>query len=42
MNEIIKLIKDWVLRKRCGKIIINFYKGGVTGYEVRETFKPEK
>ena len=41
MKDIIKLIQQWIEQRRCGKIIINFYMGGITSYETRETFKPK-
>ena len=41
MQEIIQLIRSWMEQKKCGKIIVNFFMGGITSYECRETKKPE-
>ena len=39
MNEIITFVKNFMLKKRSGKITINIFKGGITSWNVLETFK---
>ena len=40
MDKIINLISSWISNKLTGKIIINFYQGGITSWKIEETFKP--
>jgi len=42
VNEIMKLIQEWVQKRSSGKITINFFKGGISSWKVEETFKPLK
>ena len=39
MEKIFNLISEAVKKQFCGSITINFFQGGVTNIERRETFK---
>ena len=42
MKELIKLIQEWIKSKKTGKIVINFFKGGISGVRKEETIKLTK
>lgn len=39
LQELINLIREWITRKKTGKIIINFFKGGISSVDKHETIK---
>jgi len=39
MKELFKLIEEWIFKKRTGKIVINFFKGGISNVEKQESIK---
>lgn len=41
-KDLIKLIKEWLESKKTGKIIINFFKGGISNIEKHESIKIDK
>ena len=42
VDKVVILIKDWVNKKKTGSIKINYYKGGVSNVEFKESIKIEK
>ena len=39
LQQLIDLIRKWITEKRTGKIIINFFKGGISSVDKHETVK---
>ena len=39
MNNLIALIKKWIEQKKTGSIQINFYKGGISNINLKESIK---
>lgn len=39
LKDIISLIEKWISSKKTGKIIINFFKGGISNVEKHESIK---
>jgi len=39
MKAIIQLIQEWVTKGKTGKIVINFFKGGISSVSKEETVK---
>jgi len=42
MKNLTELIKEWILKKKTGKLIINFFKGGISSVDKHETIKLSK
>ncbi len=42
LNSITHLIEEHMSKKISGKIIINFFEGGITSWKIEKTFKPKK
>lgn len=42
MNELIKLIKEWIDQKKTGSITVNFFKGGLASVKKEEVLKISK
>ena len=42
MKALIELIKHWIAEKKTGKVIINFFKGGISSVDKHETIKISK
>ena len=42
LDNINRLIKEHISKKRSGKIIINFFEGGITSWKIERTYKPGK
>jgi len=38
-THLTKLIKEWIEKKKTGKIVINFFKGGISSVNKEETIK---
>jgi hypothetical protein len=36
---LLKLIKEWIQNRKHGKLVINFFKGGITSVNKQETVK---
>ena len=39
MDEIIKLIREWIIQRRTGQISLNFYQGGISSINKIQTEK---
>lgn len=42
MKELVGIIKEWIEQKKVGSITINFFKGGISSIDKRETLKLTK
>ena len=42
LENINRIIKEHITNRISGKIIINFFEGGITSWKTERTFKPEK
>ena len=42
VENINRLIKEYIANKISGKIIINFFEGGITSWKTERTFKHKK
>ena len=42
LDELVKVIQEWIDKKKVGKIQINFFKGGISSYKIEETKKLSK
>ena len=42
MKELFNLIKEWVKTNKVGSITINFFKGGISNVELKESIKLKK
>ena len=38
-THLTSLIKEWIEKKKTGKIVINFFKGGISSVNKEETIK---
>ena len=38
-DQIFKLINEWIRNKKTGKIVINFFKGGISSISKEEMMK---
>jgi hypothetical protein len=41
MDKVIALLREWIEKKKVGKITINFFKGGITNITIEESKKLE-
>jgi hypothetical protein len=41
LENIYRLINEHIINKISGKIIINFFEGGITSWKTERTFKPK-
>ncbi len=39
MDQIIKLIKTWIEERKTGRLVFNFFKGGLSSIGIEETKK---
>ena len=39
VDKIVLLIRDWINKKKTGSIKINYFKGGITNVEFKESIK---
>jgi len=42
VKELIDLISEWLEQKKVGSLTINFFKGGISSIDKRETLKLNK
>jgi len=42
IKDLVHLIEKWIVEKKTGKIIINFFKGGISNVEKHESIKIKK
>jgi hypothetical protein len=42
LDKIIKLLNNWIGFKKTGNITINFFKGGISSIDIRETKKVDE
>ncbi len=42
IEAIVKLLKEWIVKKKTGNIVLNFFKGTVGTIKIEETKKIEE
>jgi len=39
IEKIVRLLQTWIFEKKTGNITINFFKGGISSIDIKETKK---
>lgn len=42
LEKLITLLKSWITHKKVGSITVNFFKGGISNVELKESVKLDK